>query len=324
VYSKLKLSQHKHTGRLRPHEHTSYVPLFVLVLFVGVILLQFSLVSLAAASPGPQAGSVGLTGIMPAKPPTTAAVITSPSNNQHFTTSPVAVSGTCPTDTVVEIFKNDIFGGSASCTDSGTFSLSVDLLYGQNNLVARVYDSLNQAGPDSNTVTVFYDILPPQSLPVTSNNFSNRQMLLETDAVYRGTFPGQAMNVPLTILGGTPGFAVNVSWGDGTNTVIPHGDNTTFNASHTYNRPGTYEITIQASDSVQQVAFLQVATIVNGQPAAANATGSDDSNVKAVTNKLLVLWPLWAIILAVVVSFWLGEQREKRILAAATPVPQAT
>lgn len=319
VYKHLKLSEHKHTGRLRPHEHTSYIPLALMVLFTGVVLALFTVESFAeAAHPGPDYGSVGLTGVMPAKPPTTAAVINSPTSGQHFSSSPVTVSGTCPTGTIVEVYKNDIFAGSSPCESNGTFSIIADLLIGPNTLLARVYDSLNQAGPDSATVDVFYDVLPPQTTPISLLTFSDRQMLLDTDAVYRGTFPGQTLNMPITILGGYPAFAINVEWGDSTNTVISRGDNVTFNASHVYQKPGTYQITVQASDSHQHVAFLQVAAIINGQPTVVGST----ANTKPESNTLIVLWPLLAILATMVISFWIGEQREKRILLAQGKVPQ--
>ena len=59
------------------------------------------------------------------------------------------------------------------------------------------------------------------------------------------------------------------------------------------------------------MAFLTVASIVNGQPdvAATARTGG------ATPNQLLLLWPLYTSSLAIVVSFWLGEQREKRVLS---------
>src|SRR5690242_10449723 len=100
MLSWLKLSHHQHSGRLRPHEHTSYVPLGILLLLVGVGLTVFTA---SAASPPPQAGSVGLTGIVPGKPPTVAARIVSPVSGQHFSTSPVTIKGTCPPTTLVEI-----------------------------------------------------------------------------------------------------------------------------------------------------------------------------------------------------------------------------
>lgn len=315
----LKISPHEHSGRLRPHEHTSYLPLAILVLVVGLILGGCSASTVLGDSPGPAAGSIGLTGTVPKAPPKTGASISSPGPGQHFSTSPVTISGTCPPATLVEIFKNDIFAGSAPCSDKGTFSVSVDLLIGQNVLVARVYDVLNQAGPDSTSVTVYYDAVPPQGAPLSLLNFGGSQLILNTDAVYRGTFPGQLLNVPISIIGGVPPYAVNVQWGDSTNKVISRSDNVTFNAGHTYQKPGTYEITIQATDAQGRVAFLTVAAIINGQPgviATANST-------KTPVNKLLVLWPLYAIIATTLVSFWLGERREKRVLRTAAPVYHA-
>lgn len=306
----LKLSHHSHSGKLRPHEHTSYLPLGFLLLIVGFALTSYS-ASVYSATPytGPESGSVGLNGQVPAKPPTVAAVIQKPNSGQRFATSPVTVSGTCPKTTLVEIFKSDIFAGSTPCTDDGTFTLEVDLLIGENTLIARVYDVLNQPGPDSNSVIVYYDALPPQAGPTSSFDFGGTQLLLNTDAVFRGTFPGQELVMPIEIIGGTPPYALNIQWGDLTNKVVPRNDNFGFNVNHTYKKAGVYQIGLQATDSAGRVAFLTVAAIVNGQPDAAIGGTSPEA-----TNRLLVLWPLYVGIFAVVVSFWLGEQREKQVL----------
>lgn len=305
----LKLSHHKHSGKLRPHEYTSYGPLALLLVAVGLALLS---ATVTAATPydGPESGSVGITGTMPGPAPTVAATITSPKQNQHFTNTPISVSGTCPKDTLVEVYKNDIFAGSVECSSNGTYSFEIDLLIGKNVLIARVYDALNQAGPDSNAVTVFYDALPAQGAGIKPLSFGGSQLLLNTDAVYRGVFPEKLLNVPIDILGGVPPYAVNIQWGDSTNKVISRNDNQTFTASHTYHKAGTYQISIQASDSQGRVAFLQVAAIVNGQPAVVAATTSTKNTV----NKLLVLWPLYTMAATIVISFWLGERREKHIL----------
>jgi hypothetical protein len=307
----LKIAHHTNSGKLRPHEHTSYVPLAFLLLVVGFALATFSS-SVQSATPydGPEAGSVGLTGIMPGKPPQTAATINMPSNGQRFSTSPVTVSGTCPKDTLVEIYKNDIFAGSTVCSDKGTYTLEVDLLIGQNTLIARVYDALNQQGPDSNKVIVYYDALPPQSGALTPFNFGGNQLLINTDAVFRGVFPDQTMVVPLDVLGGTPPYAINIEWGDATNKVVPRNDNATFNVEHVYKKPGTYQIIFQASDAGGRVAFLTVAAIVNGQPDVVAAS----TKPLATPNQLLLLWPIFVGAVAVTISFWLGEQREKHVL----------
>lgn len=307
----LKLSHHDHSGQLRPHEHTSYLPLALLLLVVGFALTTFT-VQAASPRPGPAAGSIGISGTMPGQPPTVAAVVQVPGSGQRFSTSPVTISGTCPANTLVEIFKNDIFAGSTPCTSAGTFSLDVDLLIGQNTIIARVYDDLNQPGPDSNAITVFYDALPPQADPTTFLDFGGPQLLLNTDAVFRGVFPEKEFNIPVNILGGTPPYALNVQWGDANNKVVPRSDNAPFSVGHTYLKPGTYQITLQATDASGRVAFLTVAAIVNGQPAAAAAAAAASSG--STPNQLLLLWPLYTSSIAVLVSFWLGEQREKRIL----------
>ena len=324
---KARLASHGNSGRLRPHNQTSYGPLAVMVLLVGVLLSSLTVSSFAEASPGPASSSVSLSGVMPGKPPSTAAKITYPTGSQIFQNTPVTVSGTCPPTTLVEIYKNNIFAGSTPCSGSGQFSVQVDLLYGNNTLTAIDYNDLNQAGPTSNAVNVTYNVQIPPESSLLNINFTSTQLLLQTDAVYRGTFPGQQLNVPVNILGGVAPFALNVDWGDNTNQVIPSSTNTTVNATHVYKRPGTYKISIQASDSQHRIAFLDVAAVINGQPASANSTTKSGGT----TNKLLVLWPLYAIAATLVISFWMGEKRERHVLTNALratptlgPTPHST
>ena len=316
---KTRLSSRQHSGRLRPHEHTSYGLLAMLVFLVGIFLAGMTVSSVAFASPPPQSDSVSLTGTMPGPPPSTAATITSPVNQQQFQTTPITVTGTCPPGTAVEVFKNNIFAGSTICSSNGTYSLKIDLLYGNNTLTVNDYNANNQAGPSSNAVSVFYNAQAPISALISNINFTSTQLLLETTAIYRGAFPGQVITVPINIIGGVAPFAVDVNWGDNTSQVLPASTNTVINATHAYKRPGTYDITIMGSDSQQRVGFLQVAAIINGQPAALGASTSGGSSH---TNELLVLWPLYACAATLVVSFWLGENREKHVLAhALRPTP---
>jgi hypothetical protein len=321
MFGHLKISHHEFSGKLRPHEHTSYLPLAIIVFIVGIILATLSIGSFAnAATPytGPEAGSIGLTGTMPAAPPKVAATITKPVNGQHFSTTPITVSGSCPAATLVEIYKNDIFAGSTPCESNSTYSIQIDLLFGQNNLKAKVYDVLNQAGPDSNTVTVFYDAAFPVAAPSSFFDFSGAQLILNTDAAFRGSFPNQALNIPITVIGGTAPFAINIQWGDGTNDIVSRSDNNTFNVSHVYKKPGTYKIIIQGTDSKKLVAYLSVAAIINGTPNVLATTSN-----KPPLNKLFILWPIIAVAAALVFSFWMGEQREKKILGAGSKVTPA-
>lgn len=318
---KLKLIHHSHSGKIRPHEHTSYLPLGALLLAVGLLLGVYTSY---AASPGPEAGSIGLSGVVPGKPPTIAPTIDTPKSGARFSTTPVTVSGTCPKNTLVEIFKNNIFAGSVPCQDNGRYNLEIDLLIGENILLARVYDDLNQAGPDSNKPTVFYDALPAQAGPLTSLDFGGAQMLLNTDAVFRGVFPNDEMSMPIDILGGTPPYAINIQWGDSSNKMVPRANNQSFTVGHIYKKPGTYQISIQGTDANGRVAFMTVAAIVNGQPGVASGdTNTESTMSNATVARLLALWPLYTSVVAIAISFWLGERREKHILLKSGPVYHA-
>ncbi len=309
----LRILEHHHSGKLRPHEHTSYMPLFMLLAAVGLMLSVYT--TYAYDRPGPMAGTTGLSGTMPATPPSVGANITLPLPEAHFSTSPITISGTCPKNLLVQIYKNEIFAGSAVCSEQGTFSLEADLMYGKNILIARVYDDLNQPGPDSREVSVYYDALFPQGAFGTALDFGGAQLLLNTDAVFRGTFPKEELVMPISILGGQAPYAVNVQWGDSTNKVIPRANNGDFNATHVFDKAGTYQVSVQATDAQGRVAFITVAAIVNGQPdPVAVGTTQAGSGATSVPAQLLALWPLYTSLVAIVISFWLGERREKRLL----------
>lgn len=309
MHERLKISPHAHTGRLVPHKHTSYAALAFMALVLVFVLSALSISALADHPPA-QSGYVGLTGKVPSNPPKIAATITKPVNGQHIGASPVTVIGTCTKGLIVEVFKNNIFAGSAECTDKGTFSIDIDLLYGQNILVARVYDALDQQGPDSNSVSVFYDAIPPQTDPLANLSFSDLQMLLRSSPVYRGVFPNQPLTVPLEIIGGKGPFAVRVDWADNSNDLVPRGDNLPFNTTHIYKKPGSYQITFQATDSQKRVAFLSVVAVINGSAEFLGSTAPSTPLKKS----LFIAWPLLLIVIVMITSFWLGEKREKHVL----------
>lgn len=306
---KLKLLHHKHSGKLQSHKHTSYIPLLALLLIVGFALIATT--TYAWERPGPASSSISLTGVVAGQPPTVAAVIESPIDGQHFSITPVTVSGSCPDNTLIELFKNDIFAGSTVCTADKNFSIDIDLMFGQNVLLAKVYDALNQAGPDSKIVTVYYDVLPTQSLPLTGIRLEGSQLVLNTDVAIKGVFPDKELVLPINVIGGTPPYAINIMWGDSKNSVVSRNDNATFNTTHTYSKAGTYQINLQASDANGRVAFISIAAIVNGQPSVTSASTASTST----TNQLLLLWPLYVCTIVAVISFLVGEQHEKQVLA---------
>jgi len=255
-----------------------------------------------AAVDNPQAGSTGLQGKVSTPPPTQAATIATPSNGASFTGLPVTVSGLCKTDLLVKLFDNDIFMGAVICAN-GSYSLQIDLFNGRNELVARVYDALDQVGPDSNRVVVNF----------TDSQFGAFANRVTLTSVYarRGTAPNTELTWPIVVSGGTAPYAVSVDWGDGTGPQLVSVDTAgTFTIKHTYKQAGQYKIVIKATDKNGTVAYLQLVGVANGEVAAA-ATDTDAS--RTIIYRLL-WWPALLIAPFALFAFWLGKKHQIYVL----------
>ncbi len=248
----------------------------------------------SAAGPPPQSGSMVLEGTISSAPPTRGATITVPSNGATFSSLPITVSGLCPTGLLVKIFDNGVFVGSTVC-QRGSYSLQIDLFSGRNDLVARVYDALDQAGPDSNTVTV------------TLNNAQFLQfgtpLTLSSPYAERGAAPGTQLQWPIVLSGGVGPYALSIDWGDGTAadlmSVTTPG---TVTIKHVYKSSGLYTVIIKATDKNGGQAFLQLV----GQ-----ATGAVQNNKQGETTVVkrdMIWWPLLMMVPLIFLSFWLGTR----------------
>jgi hypothetical protein len=257
----------------------------------------------------PQSGAVGVQGTIPSPPPTVGATISLPRDGQSFTDLPVTVSGICPKGLLVKLFKNNIFAGSQQC-DNGSFSLQIDLFVGTNELIARVYDALDQAGPDSNKVTVSF---------ADNHQGAGPRVTLTSDYAKRGANPGQKLTWPIILSGGTGPYAISVDWGDGKapdlkSVQFPG----TFNIEHTYDASGVYNIIVKATDKDGISAFLQLVGVANGALGQDNGSGSastdkDSSAAKTPTAK--IVWQPAALSIPFILStFWLGKRYELRML----------
>lgn len=266
----------------------------------------------AAAPPAvnPQSGSTGLQGTISQPPPTTAASISLPRDGQNFTDLPVTVSGICPDGLLVKLFKNNVFAGSVQCSN-GSFSLQIDLFNGRNELVARVYDALDQAGPDSNTVGVTY-----------TNNQSGTASRVSLTSVYakRGANPGQALTWPIVIAGGEGPYALSIDWGDGKPLDLKSQQFPgTVDLQHTYDSPGVYNIVIKVTDKNGNVAFLQLVGVGNGplsqETGSQSGTAGGNGSSPVATTKTKILWePAAALIPLILATFWLGRRHELKTI----------
>jgi hypothetical protein len=294
------------------HRHeTSYALLTFLTLGVGVLLASFTWSAMAASPCGtPESASAKCSGQVdvfaevPGPRPASPVIITSPKTGQSFGTNPVTVEGTCPSKALVKVFSNGILVGSILC-QNGHFSIPVDLVIGRNDLTAFGYNALDEQGPAGNTVTVTLN------QPPGGPGFST-ELILQSESYYRGVPTGTEVVWPIEIVGGQAPYAVSIDWGDGTTDLITRLAPGPFTVRHTYKKAGgylgAYPLIIRASDAAGHTAYLQLTTIVN------SPTGSTTKGSTQPLNKLLIIWPIWIVVLLMIISFWLGERREKHIM----------
>lgn len=246
-----------------------------------------------------QSGSTGVSGTVPGPAPSQAATIDIPRNGQSFSTTPITVSGFCPADTLVEIYKNNVFAGSAQC-QSGSYSLQVDLFDGRNDLVAKVFDNLNQQGPDSKTVTVNFSSAIPIGGP---------RITLTTQYAKRGADPNSILTWPTTLSGGTGPYAFSIDWGDkSTPDLISRAAPGNIDLQHTYALAGVYKVTVKATDVDGNSAFLQLVGIANG-PVQQAGTNSKNSIITKQQTKVLI-WPVLVLFVLLILSYWLGLRHQ--------------
>ncbi len=266
-------------------------------LLVGIgLCLVLSSAAYAQSTNPVQSNSAGVEGVVRGNPPSQAASITFPSNNQSFTSLPIKVGGSCQTGLLVKVFSNGVFVGSAQCINS-SYSLSIDLFSGQNQLVAKVFDALDQQGPDSASVLVNYT--------VAGYNQAAPSLTLSSIYAKRGANPGQELVWPIILSGGSPPYAISVDWGDGKNSLVSQSFAGNFDIKHTYNGPGVYSVIIKATDKDGNTAFLQLVGVGNG---ALSQDLGQTTGAKETVRVVYIWWPIIVAGLMILVSFWLGSR----------------
>lgn len=275
--------------------------IFALSVVFGAAMLSLPVRAADFEPPSQQEGSAGLQGTVPTPAPENAPSITTPSSGQSFTRMPITINGLCTDGLLIKVFSNNVFVGSALCT-GGSYTLQADLFEGQNDLVARIFDGLDQPGPDSNTVRVSYK----------SDQFGGVGLqLLTLSSIYarRGANPGEQLNWPITITGGAGPYAVSVDWGDGKPPTLQSeqfAGNIT--VSHVYDTAGTYVVIVRATDKNGQTAFLQLVGQANGAITQSSEKANEDG---LVATKTSVVWVPAAISLPLIlITFWLGRRFE--------------
>lgn len=250
--------------------------------------------------PDPAPGGFGLEATKTQPPPTIGATITTPGGGASFSSSPISVSGICPDGLLVQVYNNNVMVGSVMC-ENGSFTVEVSLFAGINELKALVYDELDQAGPESNTVSVNY----------TDTNFTRFGELITLTTNYgrRSAANGTELTWPLQLSGGTGPYAFSLDWGDGSELqLVSQSLSGIVNIAHTYKRAGIYQVNVKVSDTNGVSAFLQVIAVSSGQVDPNIETETVDS---VSEGRPVVLWvPTIILLLLLLPTYWLGRRSQ--------------
>lgn len=276
-----------------------FVPIIILgtLIFLGAVGRATAL-----GSPDPQqSGTTGLQGRISSPPPTSAATISSPVSGRTYTQTPITITGLCQTGLLVKIFSNNVFIGSADCS-AGSYSIQADLFSGQNDLVARVYDALDQEGPESNKVTVTFQ----------DSQFAafGQRISLTSSIAKLGAPVGQMITWPIILSGGTGPYAISIDWGDGSAAdLISQPFAGEVNITHVYKSAGIYRVVVKATDANGAAAFLQLVGVGVG-PVTQSNTGSKSKGNNTTTKIVYVWWPILLMVPLLLAMFWVGRKYE--------------
>ncbi len=349
--SLLSVAPHAHTGKKIQTRHTSHGFLLIALLLTGILLFANlgALRAFGMMSASGQTISVTVNGA----PPSQGADIVFPTTNQLTKIPLLQVSGTCPDGTLVAIYDNTTFVGSTTCTNTGDYSITIQLFEGINTLQAQNYDALNQPGPTTSQVAITYqpDVVPvetpttqvvtkpsqlhpapnvpaipivvPQpstqpcyNLPNANTSTSTQTPVISVNCIYRNLFVGDTLRLDVLIHGGHAPYALLVDWGDSKTDLKSITDSSVHSLDHKYQVSGFHKLVLSTTDSAGVKSQIQTVVSVDGEP----ATGGAPTNpLNDIMKNIASIWieapvPLYVAAVTLFVGFWIGDIFQRVIL----------
>ncbi len=251
------------------------------------------------------------------------ATITKPNTNSNFTTSPIKVFGTCPTNSYVVLTRNSTMSGVALCSAGNIYEIETSLFPSTNMLNIQAYNFTNDAGPTTPEISVTYR-QPTASFSSLQSQEPNQQtgLPIVTSLFSYNTFSVNSdFTWPIDITGGTTPYKVIAYWGDDTITDYSTSKSTSLSVKHRYSTAGYYKIKIKIVDANNNDSWLQLFAIIKppvdpitGRGNLFNSTGTTigQSPLQTLISQhwLQLAWGSYITVGIMTFSFWLGEQQQ--------------
>lgn len=341
IWCHFKLIDHKHSGKLVHFRHTSHFPLSLGLIILGLFLFAGGYMNVGAEK---YSGHIEIGAIVEGPPPEIGAVITSPIDGYKVEdVSNIEISGTCPKDNFIVIKNNDALAGSTVCTNDGTFSLSIELVTGNNTISALNYDNLNQAGPSTPSVKVILKgkfIIQNDNQNIFENIVNNKPKLPDNPSIIAGKdsecssyvvgdlpqdnkkpniavvcvprlfFQGIEEKLGVIVWGGQPPYIVNINWGEILGETQYKFDTQGYHLiNFKYTSSGVYKIKFNMSDQQNIETIVETAVQVVGD--------SKSTTLPIIGNVIDYSWfdvpvPLYFLALALTLGFWCGDLFDRK------------
>ncbi len=269
-----------------------------------------------------------------------AATIDSPRDGAVYGTNTITVSGQCPANSYLVLYRNAAMSGVATCSVTGTYDIQTSLYPGTNILKVQDYNLTDDPGPTTPVITVTYNppispvINVPSGNPNTSPtqnttyvNYPDGQLpvpedipLITATFTYQTFEPGAQFEWKLDVNGGTAPYNLLTNWGDDTTSVQTVDKPSLVRISHVYKKSGHYNIIVKITDAKGSVSILQLVAIIK-VPGSLVFNGSlphDEGKGSFLTSGagliarhwLAIVWSSYATVTLMAISFWLGERQK--------------
>ena len=346
--AKLNLLHRAHTGRVIHRRHTAYPILLILLVITGFFVFVGYDMTAADSS-----GYINVGVTVPTDPPSQGAVITSPKSGAAFKSAIIDIEGTCASTSEVVVYSNNVLVGTTLCTAESTFQLKIQLFGGVNKLTALNYDGINQAGPITPPVIVryvappntgsevpVYPIVVPGVTPTSPETCTQKPAADACHLTYAtlcesyntGKSPPVSREVRVAVVclarhantddetvlgilvwGGSPPYALTVSWGDGSPDLIKSIEKPGyFTVSKKYDEKGQYIVALNVSDKDGKQSYMQATIDVAGPEKPNDFIGYIGKNLHTSWFDSPV--PTYFLAVAIVIGFWAGDYFERTLL----------
>ncbi len=318
-----RLAHPRHSFRLLERHHTSSSLLVFLCLLTGIFSYGWT-----TYASGDTSDDYAVNAVVPAEGLTEPATITAPRDGATWHESAITVRGTCPSNSYVQLFRNQQMLGVALCQADNTWNIAALLTLGANQLQVRVFNLTDAAGPVASPVTVYYSVgtvtsaTNSNSPAVTTSTEAQPELALSSDFRYQATIVGQEFFEIVHLSGGVAPYAVSTDWGDGSSDLRSVASIGNLELRHTYHEPGGYQhsytIMVKATDAKGSQTSLQLVALITpiggGATTPSPSQGSGSPLQQAYGSYWRLAAPTYAVIFVALSSFWLGQHRELEIL----------